>query len=144
MMTEQMKEQWTRWEPVQGLAAKYYIDAIYDTIDEGLKIVLSDINDRKKKVRVIFEKGIDAYRSTDESYRLGTIDDLDIEYGTEFYAYWTFFKVTNSSYVKWLSEESYGCWDSLPWIHFSFVALDSIIDVVTVYEPRVEFIESST
>ena len=134
-----MLEQWTRWEPIQGLAKKYCIDSIIDDT-KGFSILLSEYYDEKKKARVVFENSVDAYRSTNESFRLSILYDLSGKHGNEFYAGWTFFKVTNSLYIQWLFEQSYGTSESLNFIHFSFISDDSILDVVTNYEPRVELI----
>lgn len=131
-----MAEQWTKWEPIQGLANNYYIDSVSDTID-GFIIQLSDADDEEKKVLVLFEDSVDAYRSADESFRRSTMFDLSQKYDKTFFHYWTFFKVTNSSYIQWLSEQSFGITDSLHFTHFSFIAADSILDVITNYEPKV-------
>lgn len=136
-----MKEQWERWEPISGLANKYYIDSIIDEA-RGFKVILSESDDETKKILVLFEDSIDAYRNTDESFRLKIIHDLDQKYGTDFYGDWTFFKVTNSTYIQWLSEQSYGTSDYQSFVHFSFITADSILDVITNYEPKVERFES--
>lgn len=135
-----MTEQWTKWEPIRGLANKYYIDSISND-ENGFIIQLSDANNEEKKIRVIFEDSVYASRDTDESFRRNTVGILHEQYGIDFYGDWTFFKVTNSSYLKWLSVESYGITDSLHFTHFSFVAADSILDVVTNYEPKVILID---
>ena len=95
-----MLEHWERWEPIRSLSSKYYIDSISDGIRE-FRIVLSDSCDEKKKIHVVFENSVDAYRSTDESFRQSTVADLGERYGNEFYGDWTFFKVTNSTYISW-------------------------------------------
>ena len=133
-----MQEQWIKWEPLQGLSEKYYIDCIVDSI-EDFSVLLSDYNN-EKKIKIIFKNSVDAYRSTDESYRLKTINDLDKEHGLDFYVKWSFFKVLNSDYIKWLSQESFKISDYSSFTHFSIVAADSILDIVTNYEPRIEFI----
>ena len=46
-----MTEEWSKWEPLQGLANKYYVDSISE-IMEDLEIILSDANDRSKKLRI--------------------------------------------------------------------------------------------
>ena len=102
-----MEENWQRWELGSQLSLKYYIDSISDRVD-GFRILLSDANDESKKVEVLFEDSVHAYRSTDESYRQSTINNLDERYGTEFYGDYTFFKVSNSEYIHWLSLQSYG------------------------------------
>ncbi|QQE74225.1 hypothetical protein KDJ56_20675 [Brevibacillus composti] len=132
-----MQENWERWEPVFGLSSKYYVESLSDSI-EGFRILLSDANDEKKKVEVIFEDSVHAYRSTDESFRQSAINMIDELYGTEFYAEWTFFKVTNSKYIQWLSEQSYGITESESLIHFSILAGDSIVDVIAAYEPKIK------
>ncbi|MEV2911262.1 hypothetical protein ABNF65_22305 [Paenibacillus larvae] len=134
-----MEEKWGRWEPKVGLSSKYYVESLSDSI-KGFRILLSDVNDEKKKIEVTFKESVHAYRSTDESFRQSSINIIDEKYGTEFYAEWTFFKVNNSKYIQWLSEQSYGIAESETLIHFSFVARDSIVDVIAAYEPEIKII----
>ncbi len=134
-----MSEQWVKWKPVNDLSPKYYIESMADGFD-GFIIVLSDASDEKKKVKVIFEDSVHAYRSTDESFRQNTINVLNEIYGLQFYSKWTLFKVVDSEYMQWLSEQSYSIVDSQPLIHFSFLAVDSIVDVIAAYEPKVELL----
>jgi hypothetical protein len=63
-----VQENWEHWEPVFGLSSKYYVESLSDSI-EGFRILLSDAYDENKKVEVIFEDSVHAYRSTDESFR---------------------------------------------------------------------------
>lgn len=132
-----MSEQWERWEPIRSLSSKYYIESISDSI-KCFKITLCESDDERKKVEVVFEDSVHAYRSTDESFNLKTINTLDEQYGTKFYSNWTFFKVNNSEYTNWLSKQSYGIADSQPLIHFCLIASDSIVDVIAAYEPKIE------
>ncbi|MCR6106975.1 hypothetical protein HXA34_11810 [Salipaludibacillus agaradhaerens] len=132
-----MNEQWERWEPIKRLSNKYYIESISDSI-KCFKITLCESNDERKKVEVIFDDSVHAYRSTDESFNLKTINTLDEHYGTRFYSNWTFFKVNNSEYTNWLYEQSYGIAASQPLIHFCLIASDSIVDVIAAYEPKIE------
>lgn len=62
-----MLGQWIKWEPIDSLSSKYYIESTSDGLDE-FKVVLSDANNEKKKVEVIFKDSVHAYRSTDESF----------------------------------------------------------------------------
>lgn len=137
-----MQEQWTRWEPIVGLAGKYYLESIADTFD-GFKAFFFDAKNHNKKIQVIFEDSVHSYIRTDESCRSDLIFRLKNQYGSEFYATWTFFKVTNSEYLRWLSEQSCTFSDYLKMQHFSFITMDFILDIVTNYEPRVEFINTS-
>lgn len=137
-----MTEQWSRWEPIEGLSSKYSIESISNTID-GFELLLADSDDEKKMIRIIFENSVYAYKSTNETFRCKLIYDLDEQYGTNFYGNWTFFKVNNSSYIKSMSEESCGISDSQPLIHFSILASDSVVDIIAVYEPIVQLIQKN-
>ena len=134
-----MTEKWTRWEPIQGLSEKYYIDSVMDTVD-GFTIFLSDAKDEEKKVKVFFKDSVDVYRSANESFRYQLIVELKEKYGSDFYGDWTFFKVENSSYVQWLLEQSAGIADGIMFTHFSFIASDSVLDILDPVEPKVELI----
>lgn len=133
-----MIEQWTRWEPLQGLARKYYANFTAETPNK-LEMILTASHDVGAPVRVLFEGGIDAYRGTNESFRLLTMSDLSERYGSAFYGDWTFFKVENSLFIKWLLEQSDGLDNREKLLHFSFVAGNSIEDVIATYEPKIEF-----
>ena len=134
-----MTEQWTRWEPISGLTLKYNIDIVSENA-EKFEMILSGYTDATNKVRVLFENSVCAYRSADETYRYKLIVDLTEAYGKDFYGDWTFFTVNNSSYLRWLSEESYGTSDERQLKHFSFIGADLIVDIADPSEPRVEFI----
>ncbi|MFA6066404.1 MAG: hypothetical protein WC707_04470 [Candidatus Babeliaceae bacterium] len=136
-----MIEQWIRWEPIEGLEKKYCIHSIEDTL-EGFSVLLSNIHNKEQKIRIIFENSVDAYRNTHENFRSSLKYALSLKYGDTFYGSWTFFKVTNSLYIQWLFEQSFGTSDSLNFIHFSFIATNSILDIVTNYEPKIELIET--
>lgn len=132
-----MQEQWMRWEPIKGLLANYDIDAIFDT-QEGLKIILEC---NQKKVSVLFKNGAASYIKTDETLRYKKICELSEKYEGNFYASWTFFKVENSEYLKWLEVQSCTISQGYQLQHFSFMTDDSILDVATSGEPIVEDIE---
>ena len=135
-------EKWTRWEPEKNLAPKYYIESITDRIEDKFNMILSD-SKTKKKVLISFPHGIEAFRSTSESFILLTIDTLDKTYGTDFYGDWTFFKVEDSEYLKWISSQTYNIYDEskFPFIHFCFLGIDSMIDIITTYEPTITFLD---
>ena len=137
-----MTEEWIRWEPIPGLANKYYIVEIFDYI-ENLIIDLSADYDENNKLRIIFENSIIAYKSTDESFRDATMLQLKQKYGGEFYWNWTFFKVQNSEYLQWLAKESSSDFDNHKHIHLSLMGINSIVDIVTIYKPKVEIINNS-
>lgn len=120
----------------QELNVKYYIDSINDTIN-GLCILLSEVNDASLRVKVLFEHSVHAYRSTDESYRSNTINYLQDSYGVNFYRERTFFEITDSEYIQWLSKQSQGISDLEQISHYSILAVNSIVDVIAAYEPKI-------
>jgi hypothetical protein len=63
---------------------------------------------------------------------------IDEKYGTEFYSQWTLFKVTNSEYLEWISNQSFDIAESENLTHFAIVVVDSIIDIIAAYEPKIE------
>ena len=134
-----MNEIWTQWKPVEGLKPKYDIDEIIDRMD-SFKIVLSEMDKLQKCLEVHFYSGVDAYRQTNESYWLDSLCRIDKKYGEDFYWDWTFFKVENSSYLSWLSKESFEISDSRNFTHFAFLGVDAVLEVITNYEPKIIFL----
>lgn len=121
-----MNEQWLKWIPIQTIPYRriwtYFIR----------------LKEWGKKVKIVFKYSVHAYRSTDESFRQKTIFELSNKYGEKFIAEWSLFKVRNSEYIQWLLEQSYEIIESESLIHFVFVALDSIFEVIAAYEPKIE------
>ena len=136
-----MIERWIRWEPIKGLSKKYYIESITDNI-RGFKIILSDSNDENKKLQITFGNSVDSYKSTYESFQQKMLFDLEQKYGPDFFTEWTYFKVLNSEYLAYLSQQSYGITDSLSLMHFSFISMEFIVDIIASSEPKVKFITS--
>jgi hypothetical protein len=133
-----MIEQWERYTPIEGLATKYDIKSISLT-KAGLTIILLD--DKHNKVRVFFSNPIYSYRILEEGFRLVTMADLSERYGGDFYGYWTFLKVTHSSYAKWLSESSSNISDALRVQHFVLVTVNFFVDILHDDDPTVNFLE---
>ena len=135
-----MVETWTQWKPIEGLASKYYLKSLSDEI-EGFRIMLVPLKSELQSIEIFFKDGVYAYSKTDESFRVKLPYELNQEYGLEFYKNWTFFKVTNSQYLKWLSEQSYEWSHAYDMIHFSLLTSNNSIDIVADYEPIVTIIE---
>ena len=134
-------EQWIKWEPIKNLSSKYYEESFSDD-ENGLKFILVDAINKRRRITV--EIRSDSYLKRNQEFRQATINFLDKHYGSKFHSEWTFFKIINSKYIKWLSEESYGVFDlnddEYPLNHFVFLTENSIIDIVDSWEPKVKFI----
>jgi len=138
-----MQEEWTRWKPIPGLAADYYIESVIDTIDK-FEIKLSSSQEGVKGLLITFEGSIHAYRNTEERYRLLTFKELSEKYDVDFYANWTLFKIINSSYLQWLLEQSHGISECFKLQHFCIFTSDFILDIADPSEPTVKFVDEST
>lgn len=132
-------EEWARWEPIKDISGKYYLDS-FGWSEKGFIVELSS-KKKGKKIQVIFDNYIDAFRYTNESFYFKLFGDLSEQYSDDFYADWSFFKVTNSEYLRWLSEKSCTWSDQIQFIHFCILGGDEVIDIVTNYEPEVKIIE---
>ncbi len=131
-----MIEQLYKWEPLIGLSEKYYTESITSNFKKGLIILLVNSNDSTRKIKITF-------KYFPEAFKILTTECLRREY-QEVYESWTFFKMTQSFYLKWLSEESYEVSDFTgPFIHFCFVTQNKIIDILDydIREPHVEFMD---
>ena len=136
-------EIWHRWEPIKAdLNGNYYIDLVEQS-HNGFRILLEQ-EDTAQKIEILFTGLVLAYRGTEEGVRFHLFTLLSEEYGTEFYAQWTFFKVENSSYIKWVSGECYGVVDNLEPMHFVIMGLDLVLDIVASYEPQVTILPATS
>jgi len=136
-----MTEKWTRWEPIAGLANNYFLAAINND-NRGLNILFSQYQASTKNLNFSFDSSVQALRLSDEAFRLKTMYQLDELYGSDFYSSWTFFKIENSLYIAWLSDQSCGIIDSVNVHHISCFTDNIILDIVVNYEPKISFIES--
>ena len=135
-------EIWHRWEPVKsGLTGNYYIDYV-ENGDDGFKILLAQ-EKTEQKVEVLFKHWVYAYRSIEEGMRTVLWHKLSEKYGKDFYVNWSFFKLENSSYIKWISDECYGRIDSLEMNHFVIMGMEEVIDIIVGYEPQVSILPTT-
>lgn len=129
-------QKWKKWEPVQGIPGTLYAESLYDSKD-GFVIRFRD-ETKSKKIIVTFEGVIFSYRWADEGSLLKTLSFLTQNYGVDFYAHWTCFKVENSDYIKWFLDESSGRYDKNEVKHFVFQTPDDVIEVLSSYDPKIE------
>lgn len=129
-----MQENWARWGP-HYLSPKYYIVAVSDTV-RALRIKL--INEQETHyIQLIFKGGVDSYERTDETFCLKRTKPVGEKYGLDFYTKWTFFTIYNSEYLRYLSDQSYRFSETINFIHFAILAIDSIMDIIAYEEPKI-------
>ncbi len=132
-------EKWIRWDLKEALSEKYYLDDL-SWPDTGLIIKLRAASN-EQIIEIYFNESIDAFRYTNESFCFKIFGDLSKKYGTDFYKNWSFFKVQNSEYLQWLSNNSHGWSDDFSFTHFCILGGDEMIDIVTNYEPEIKIIK---
>ncbi len=135
-------EKWSKWIPIQGLAVKYDLVSLTHDNENGLILTLVDKACDKNKLKVVFPGWIAGYRYSDEAYAYGRIAHYFSRYTASYFCEWTFFKVTDSEYLKYASYMSFGMSDDMaPLTHFVFFTTEFIFEVLAVYEPSFEIIE---
>lgn len=134
-----MVEQWEEWTPICNASGKYILDAITD-IPENFSVTFSGVNREQKRIRVDFGR-VQAYQFTDVNLQSNLIRGLDELLQERLRGSFIFYRVTNSRYLQWLTDQSYGF---IPenFMHFSFVAENFILDVVDSDEPKIQILES--
>ena len=140
-----MNEKWTRWEPINSLSKKYHVKYLFDSIDNGFQVLLIAENNEEKQLLISFPNSVNAFRQTDETFTLFTIDYLNKIYGDTFYSEWTFFKVENSNYLESIAEQSLGIAEPpyYNFIHYCIITSDLILDIASTYEPTVTLIDEN-
>ena len=137
-MNKKLKEKWTRWKPINNLSSKYYTNSISSSFNE-FKILLSDIKSSKKKIKIKLKCLPESYRKINSSCNTNTACNASKKY-TIADDKWTFFKIENSEYLLWLSEESCTVSKSRQLKHFVIITANSKIDIIDYDEPKVEFL----
>ncbi len=49
-----MQEEWIKWEPIKNIRGAYYVVAISESVEEGLKIVFINSSDEKNNIEMVF------------------------------------------------------------------------------------------
>lgn len=132
-------EIWFEWKPNTEvrLLTQYKVEAICDIIG-AFYIVLAPAQDAEKKIKILYEQSVESHRRTNRVLMKKSLTKLICE---EKEALVSYYKVENSAYARWLSEESYGCTEASEYVHLVFAGENCIVDVVAGYEPKIEFIE---
>ncbi len=125
------EERFEKWEPIGGLQAKMYLEAMHDD-KEGFRLILRGREPQSRALRILFEEPI-CYRGAQENYLLKQLYQYHDIYP------WPIFIVKNSRYAAWF----YGQVDGLlPEIgqHYHIAAMDEMIDVLSARPPIVTWL----
>ncbi len=137
MEKNNIQEQWEQWIPAENLSSEYFIESIIDH-KKKLEIILCDSQNPEKKLFIIFEDFIGAYKWTDESFKLETFYFLSNVYGKFFFSKWSFFKVFNSPFLDIISKKFLAYAKSQHFLHFSIFEPDGVLDIISLTEPKIK------
>lgn len=127
-----MNEKWEKWHPVEGLPEK--VDLPNLCFDKnGLRLEMVGVDHYE---RIIFQyESTLSFRLTDEGRRLRLLSYLNDNYGKDFLGKWSFFKIMDSPYVRWLNEETYGIYEQYEVEHHAFLTTNEVVEVISATMP---------
>lgn len=125
------EERFERWEPIDGLQAKMYLDAMHDD-REGFRLILKAVDPKLRELRILFDAPL-CYRGTQEKYLLRAIYE-----GNSIYP-WPIFIVRNSRYVRWFYTQATSAIDQ-DGRHYHIAAMDQIVDVLSERPPIISWL----
>lgn len=119
-----------RWAPIDAPLDALALDSLkFEASDLAICLTVNG----GRVLRIVFEAPV-AYRGIPESYRLRTWNEAA---GNSLAGLHT---VEDSEWVDWLRNESGGVLASVTLKHYAIHAGDDCIDVVTEFEPTVEWV----
>lgn len=115
-----MNEQLHIWEPIASSEGLYCLYRLCDN-SQGLELILIHDEIRSRKMHVLFENPVYAYKSTNETLVFGAISD---RYGSLLEKGGSFFTIENSYKFR----------------YFLFITSDEVTEVIAHSEPKVSWI----
>ncbi len=120
------EERFERWQPIDGLAPKMFLDAMHDD-REGFRLILKALDPKFRELRILFDAPL-CHRGTQEKYLLRTIYEANSIYP------WPIFIVHNSRYARWFYAQATDAIDK-DGHHYHIAAMDQIVDVLSARPP---------
>lgn len=120
-----------KWEPIKTINnSNLNIKSIIDDFD-GLTVILE--NEDTESITIRWAE-VESYCRSTEEVRYKFIGGEWQKIRKKF-SDWSFFKVTNSPYIKWVKEQACGLMDEDRFIHYMIVSMDYVLDIVSRFEP---------
>jgi hypothetical protein len=123
-----MDMKWNIWKPKDNLIEKYHIDSVIDS-GSGLIIKLSN-GISNKKLMVKWGGVVESHMYSKEGFNRELYNSSESEK-------WTFFKMDDSKYIKWIKEQSCGIYEDHKLKHFIIVGSNAVLDLIVRREPVV-------
>jgi len=119
----------TPWKPHDLIPQRVEVTSVRDE-GEGLSVTIAAEDERADLVKLIFEDFV-AYRNINESFRIRTWEVQDLRDLPSLII------VEESTWLKWLIEESGGILDGTLLKHYAIYTGDDCIDVASRSPPTV-------
>ena len=126
-----MPEKYLPFELIPGMPKELCVSRLVDG-EEGLIVILKEFG-KTRRFRLTFS-GQTAYRAIDEQFRSRTIHHIAQEISFP----QPFFVVENSTWLRWLDEESDGLLGGRGFIHIAVMTTDICLDVACTAKPACE------
>jgi hypothetical protein len=131
------KEQWHAWHPLQKMTGKYTIKSYINNDFCNLVIILQQYNaEHDTEIKIVVDS-VEAYRVTNETYKLKLWEYLS-ETHKELNRKWPLFIIENSTFLHFLSEQSKTISDDRHFKHYCIMDSEWSIDIATPTEPLIE------
>jgi len=119
----------------------YYIKSV-EYCSEGLIITLT-CNEQKDILKIKFNGFIESYRYGSENYRTKILEKLEKNSSHNISNKFHYFYLEKSKYLTWLDDESYTITSANKSKHYMFIDKNSVLDVITWYDPEIEIIKTN-
>lgn len=106
--------------------------------DKGTMIVLES---EQFLVKVMFGGFVYALLSSDESGLQKRNHEWCQKFGGERLLKETFFKLSNSKFIDFISDQTFGYYDDMELMHFVVWTEDDTVEIIAHYEPQIEIQE---
>ena len=118
-----------KWDPLEGIPNRLYVEGLHDDY-EGFRILLKGEKITDRLLRVYFDAPL-AYRSSSECEN--SLNLFDPGNGC-------FYTSQDSDFHKWFNVESSDIYSDILVTHYVFLAANSIIDVLSIDEPKIRWL----
>lgn len=135
-------EKWHSWQPLKKMIGNYYIKSCTNNDFYNLTIILGKYNAQIETEVHIQIDGIEAYKVTNETYKLKTWTYLSTTY-RDLDRKWPLFRIEQSAFLQQLSDESNEISDALHFKHYCIMDSEWVIDIATPTEPSVKLFENN-
>ena len=133
-------EIWSYWMSANIEQSDYDIHLIREK-GWDFTVILIDFENKQRELHIAFDQAY-CFRSTYELFTCMRMDKAYNQQGRDFFLKRQFYKITNSEYVAWVSEQSGGVSNSFGNLeHYVICTDDQMVEILSYGEPQVTFVD---